>query len=98
MRESSSFQDWEEEQAEREQDRLVRETKELRTGFARLTEKTGLLEAHNAELKAALAHCIDVFESQAERGAYPKELLPDCSEFLGKPGFKFARDLLEKKP
>lgn len=52
----------------------------------------------HAALLEALKHCVLVFRSMSDRGAYPQELLPfdindqtqKSSLFLGKQGFRFA--------
>lgn len=66
----------------------------------------GFLIAAAPELYEALAHCVEVFKSMADRGAYPLELLPDDPSklppddanphFLGKQGFVFAVKALAK--
>lgn len=52
----------------------------------------------NKELREALKHCVLVFKSQADRGLYPLELMPDNPNYLGKEGFQFALDALSKHP
>jgi hypothetical protein len=53
-----------------------------------------------SKLAEALRHCVKIFKSMADRGAYPQELLPCDSEgrespvFTGKQGFQFALDAL----
>lgn len=98
MNHSSTYRGWDEEQAELEEDRLRRENSQLKESFKYATDELSRSKLLNEELQKALTHCINVFRAQAVRGAYPKELLPDCPEYLGKQGFKFALDLLEKKP
>lgn len=49
------------------------------------------LDEH-ARMKEALEHCRKVFESMAERGCYPLELMPYKKEFLGKQGFQFITE------
>lgn len=55
------------------------------------------------EIREALNHCINVFRSMSDRGAYPQELLPfdlydqtkDSPLFMGKQGFMFLHDALK---
>lgn len=58
-------------------------------------------ERHAKKMAEALEHCIKVFKSMSDRGAYPDELLPfnqkgmgENPHFLGKQGFQFAVDAL----
>ena len=46
------------------------------------------------ELREALATCVRVFQSQADRGRYPEELLPETDHYIGVQGFGFATCLL----
>ena len=48
------------------------------------------LHAQTEALREALEHCLAVFRSMADRGAYPRELLPDTTEYLGKQGSIFV--------
>lgn len=98
MHESSSHLNWNEEQAELEQDRVRRELLQFKSALATQNDLLKVAQARITDLENALAHCAAVFRSQAERGRYPNELLPECPEYLGKQGFKWALDLVEKKP
>lgn len=94
MNETSTFRGWEEEQGELEEDRLRRENAQFKQAFECVAKELSRSKLLNEELQKALMHCVNVFRAQAERGAYPKELLPDCTEYLGKAGFKFILDLM----
>ena len=48
------------------------------------------------EMLDALEHCLAIFKSQSDRGYYPKELLSDEPEFLGKQGFRFLSSTILK--
>lgn len=72
------------------------------TETLKAAERAEQAEARCRELEAALKHCVDVFHSMANRGAYPKELLPDEHRsdkeklFMGKQGLVFATRLLSE--
>lgn len=54
--------------------------------------------------KAAMEHCLAVFKSMADRGNYPRELMPDFIAgdgkelFLGKQGWEFLADAIRDLP
>jgi hypothetical protein len=50
------------------------------------------------ELLIAAQHCLKIFESMADRGRYPEELIYDSPHFLGKQGWKFLTDAIRDTP
>lgn len=54
-------------------------------------------EIQKDECIEALSHCLMIFQSQADRGLYPLELMEGKPEFLGKKGWKFITNALKNK-
>lgn len=61
-----------------------------------------VLRRQRDALLDACEHSFDVFDSMADRGCYPKELMPDENRqdgerrFLGKQGFEFLVTAIQK--
>lgn len=96
MNESSTHLEWYEETEAQEVSRIMRERDSFKSAFETQTNILQAEKARNEQLKHALEHCLKVFRSLADRGDYPRELLPNCPEYLGKQGLRFVIEALNK--
>lgn len=70
----------------------------LSTELEAQREITDRLAEENRRLREAGEHCLAVFQSQADRGRYPSELIPESEHFLGRQGWQFLTGALSTNP
>jgi multidrug efflux pump subunit AcrA (membrane-fusion protein) len=66
----------------------------LRAELAAARQEAERLRAERDKARQACAIALRVFQSRAEAGYYPPELLPDTPEFIGVQGFVFLFEAL----